>query len=109
MTDRSDGESTTDDFDDASTTQGVSRSVRPAAGRSLSYGGSSATGSTTTYDNNGFLNRQDTIRTNTTAGMAGRGVPGQLFTFNPIEYNGGSGNGGGLGVELLCVVLCDVS
>lgn len=73
-----------DDDYDASSTQGVSRSARPIPQRSLSYSGSTSTG----YSNP-RLNRRDTVMTNTTAtgpGMAGLGVPGQLFNFAPGGY-----------------------
>jgi len=69
-----------DDFDDASTSQGVSRSTRPIPSRSLSFAGSTSTGGG--YDN-GFLQRRDTVMTNATGGMAGRGVPGQLYNYSP--------------------------
>lgn len=67
-----------DDFDDASTSQGVSRSTRPIPSRSLSFAGSSSTGGG--YEN-ARLQRRDTVMTNATGGMAGRGVPGQLYSY----------------------------
>lgn len=79
-----------DDDDDASTQRGVSRSVRPAHTRSNSYAGSSSGGGISRRSS-GYtqsnLTRRDTVKTQSTVtgpGMAGRGVPGQLFAaFGP--------------------------
>ena len=86
----SERELTIEDDDDASP-QVISRSgsARPAASRSASFGGSSASGGYIGYNNaSAGVRRRDTVMTNFSGpGMAGRGVPGQIFSYG--TYGGG--------------------
>lgn len=73
-----------EDDDDGVSPQVVSRSgsSRPSPSRSASFGGSSASGGGGGYGANNGLRRRDTVMTNFSGpGMAGFGVPGQIFHY----------------------------